>query len=329
MPIAADIATLAPPPHALVAPLAAVTTSWKTIVVRPGDTLWDLAIRHHTTSQALAAKNRLHGDGDLLVVGQKLLVPGVAPTQSPSKAPSKPPTKARSTASGAGSPSGGASSARTHVVAAGETMTGIARRYGVTLTKLLAANRLPDAGRIFVGQRITLPGATSASPAPTKPPTKPPTKSSTKPSPLAAAAAHSAALLAGRSVPSRTTTAAMIRATAMRNGVDPRLALAIGWQESGWNQRSVSYTNAVGVMQIMPISGTWASQLAGRKLDLYDAQDNITSGVLILRSLQRSADSREQAIAAYYQGLSSVRSRGLYSDTKAYVASILKIYARM
>ena len=146
---------------------------------------------------------------------------------------------------------------------------------------------------------------------------------------MTAAVAHSKALLAGRTVPSRTTTAGMIRTTALRHGVDPRLALATGWQESGWSQRAVSYTNAVGVMQIMPISGIWAAQLAGRTLDLYDAQDNITAGVLILRALQRSADTREQAIAAYYQGLSSVRSRGLYTDTKAYVASILNIYARM
>ncbi|MDN5765620.1 MAG: LysM peptidoglycan-binding domain-containing protein [Humibacillus sp.] len=326
MPLAADIATLAPPPHALIAPLAAVSTSWKQIVVRPGDTLWDLSIRYHTTSSALAAKNRLHGGGHLLVVGQKLLVPGTTPSKAHSKAPSKPPkpSKSGSTASGTSGAASSSGSARSHVVVAGETMSGIAQRYGVSLTKLLAANRLPNAGMIFVGQRVTVPGTTSASPARAKP-----SKPSSKPSPQAAAVAHSKALLAGRSTPSRTTTAAMIRATALRNGVDPRLALAIGWQESSWNQRSVSYTNAVGVLQIMPISGTWASQLAGRKLDLYDAQDNITAGVLILRSLQRSADSREQAIAAYYQGLSSVRSRGLYSDTKAYVTSILKIYARM
>ncbi len=325
MPLAADVATLAPAPHALFAPLTAVSGSWKTIVVRPGDTLWDLAIRYRTTPQALVAKNRLRGGGHLLAVGQKLLVPGA----TPSKTPSRPRSKTGSTASGTTSPKTPTGSSRTHVVTAGETMTGIARRYGLSLTKLLAANRLPNAGTIFVGQRIRVPGATSASAAPTKPSAKPTTKPAHKPSPYAAAVAHSKALLAGRSVPSRTTTAAMIRTTALRHGVDPRLALAIGWQESSWNQRAVSYTNAVGVMQIMPISGTWAAQLAGRKLDLYDAQDNITAGVLILRALQRSADTREQAIAAYYQGLSSVRSRGLYTDTKAYVASILKIYARM
>jgi soluble lytic murein transglycosylase-like protein len=121
----------------------------------------------------------------------------------------------------------------------------------------------------------------------------------------------------------------MIRATATRNGVDPKLALAIGWLESGWYQRAVSYTDAVGVMQLMPVSQTWASQLAGRSLDRYDTQDNITGGVLIIRALLASADSREQAIAGYYQGLYSVRTKGMYEDTKRYVASVLATYDRM
>jgi soluble lytic murein transglycosylase-like protein len=108
--------------------------------------------------------------------------------------------------------------------------------------------------------------------------------------------AESKAKLAAREVPSRTETAAMIRKTATRHGVDPKLALAIGWLESGWYQRAVSFTDAVGVMQIMPISQTWASQLAGRSLDRYDARDNITSGVLILRALQASTESRVQAV---------------------------------
>jgi soluble lytic murein transglycosylase-like protein len=91
----------------------------------------------------------------------------------------------------------------------------------------------------------------------------------------------------------------------------------------------VSYTDAVGVMQIMPLSATWASQLAGRTLDRYDTRDNITAGVLILRALQATADDREQAIAGYYQGLRSVRTKGMYEDTKKYVASVLAIYRRL
>ena len=53
----ADVAALALPAHAAVAPVAA--TPWKTVTVRPGDTLWHLAIAHHTTIQAIVEKNRL------------------------------------------------------------------------------------------------------------------------------------------------------------------------------------------------------------------------------------------------------------------------------
>ena len=207
-------------------------------------------------------------------------------------------------------------------------MSGIAQRYHVGLTKLLAANRLRATSYIYVGQRITVPGkAVTRSGRPAAGTTAP--KPRPKPPAHTSPAARSKARLAAMKVPSRADTEALIRATATRHGIDPKLALAIGWIESGWYQRAVSHTNAVGVMQIMPITGTWASQLAGRRLDLYDVRDNITAGVLVLRSLQALADSRDQAIAAYYQGLHSVRTRGLYTDTKGYVASVKAIYARL
>jgi LysM repeat protein len=381
----ADVAALAPPAHAAVAPVA--STPWKTVTVRPGDTLWHLAIAHHTTTSALAEKNRLAGGGAVIHVGQKLLVPTSASSAA------KPGTPTRG-ASATAQPSAGS---LVHVVRSGETMSGIAKRYGVTLTKLLAANKLRNAGLIFVGQRIVIPGTGSSTTpgAPTTPtvpattgagsvhvvrsgetmsgiakrygvtltkllaanklgsasiiyvgqkivipgtgastPTAPSTPTTPPsgyeyPSKRAQAVAESKAKLAAMTVPNRTDTAAAIRATATRHGIDPKLALAIGWLESGWNQRAVSYTDAVGVMQLMPVAQTWASQLAGRSLDRYDTQDNITGGVLIIRSLQASADSREQAIAGYYQGLYSVRTKGMYSDTKRYVANVLAIYDRL
>ena len=112
----------------------------------------------------------------------------------------------------------------------------------------------------------------------------------------------------------------MIIDTASRHGLDPRLALAIAWQESAWSQRQVSVANAIGVMQVIPSSGAWASSLAGRRLDLLDTRDNITAGVVILRSLTRAAATEEQAVAGYYQGLAGVQAHGMYADTKAYVA---------
>jgi soluble lytic murein transglycosylase-like protein len=121
----------------------------------------------------------------------------------------------------------------------------------------------------------------------------------------------------------------MIINTARRHGVDPRLALAVSWQESGWNQRQVSVANAIGAMQVIPSSGEWASQMVGRRLNLLRTQDNITAGVVILRSLTRSAKNLDQAIAGYYQGLYSVQHNGMYADTKRYVAAIKAHRARM
>jgi soluble lytic murein transglycosylase-like protein len=118
-------------------------------------------------------------------------------------------------------------------------------------------------------------------------------------------------------------------ATARRHGVDPRLALAVAWQESGWDQRQVSVANAIGVMQVIPSSGQWASDMVGRRLDLLSTRDNITAGVVILRSLTRSAPTLDQAIAGYYQGLGSVQQNGMYADTKAYTASVKAVLARM
>lgn len=325
----ADAAALPPPAHVLFAPTA---TTWRSITVRPGDTIWDLAIAHRTTPEAITAKNRLPAGGSVIHPGQRLLVPSgakAAPTKQATRPGARPTT-------GPGAKPGTPSvttTRRTHVAVPGDTMSGIAARYGVSLTKLLAANRLPNPTWIQVGQRILLPG----SPRATTP------KSASKPTPTSentfagwtysdatvARASASRARLARADVPSRTQIAAMIRTTATRHGVDPKLALALAWMESGWNQRAVSVANAIGTMQVIPMSGTWASQLAGRRLDLYDAQDNITAGVLILRALQAGADSREQAIAGYYQGLRSVRERGMYPDTKQYVAAILAAYKRM
>ncbi|MER7070760.1 LysM peptidoglycan-binding domain-containing protein [Terrabacter sp. NPDC000476] len=371
-------------------------TPWKTVTVRPGDTLWGLAVANHTSIAALVEKNRLALGGSVIHAGQKLLVPG-RPSATPSRGAAAKPGTSRPAATGG-------TGAVIHVVRAGESMSVIAQRYGVSLTKLLAANKLANASLIYVGQRITVPGATSTTPAtpakPSKPGTKPgttkpgaadsvyvvkagdsmsviaqrfgvsltkllaanklanasriyvgqkivipgtasapkpttpttpttPPGGYTYPSKTAQAVAESKAKLAAMTVPNRTETAALIRATATRNGVDPKLALAIGYLESGWSQRAVSYTNAVGVMQLMPVAETWASQLAGRDLDRFDVKDNVTGGVLILRALQAMADSREQAIAGYYQGIYSVRTKGMYADTKRYVANVLAIYDRM
>jgi len=63
-------------PAETAAPLVATAAAEiKTHTVQPGDTLWDIAIRHGTTVAALVAANNLD-DPNLLAIGQRLVIPG-------------------------------------------------------------------------------------------------------------------------------------------------------------------------------------------------------------------------------------------------------------
>src|SRR5439155_14282985 len=111
------------------------------------------------------------------------------------------------------------------------------------------------------------------------------------------------ATLAERSLPSQAQTRAMITRTAKKIGLDPALALAIGWQESGFQQRVVSPADAVGIMQVVPSTGDYISTyLVHRHLDLLDPADNITAGVALLKALTAAAPV-DKAVAGYYQGI--------------------------
>lgn len=372
MPPVADVPALAATQsHVHTAPGNA--NGWKPVIVQPGDTLWQLAVDHGTTPEALAARNGLSHGGRVLYPGQRLLVPGTGSSTAKPAGPAvrtylvRPgdttgaiaqrhgvslaqllranpgidphvivpgqrlvvtgsgTTPSRSAARAAGAPT------RTHAVRAGQTLTGIAAAYGVSLGRLLGANRDINPDLLVVGQQVTVPGTAKATSAGVSAPATSANTFAgyTYPEATVRAADANRARLARMAVPSRTQTAALIRQIATRHGVDPRLALAIAYNESGWNQRAVSVANAIGTMQVIPMSGDWASQLAGRRLDLLDTADNITAGVVILRALQSAASSREEAIAAYYQGLQSVRTQGTYADTKAYVRTVLALYDRM
>ena len=339
---------------------------WRIVRVRDGDTLSGLAITHRSTAGALITRNRLSGGGDFLAIGDQLWVPRTTPAPKPARAAArfatyvvrsgdtlggiaahyrvnlellcsinkisrtayiqpgqrvKVPARAARAAAKAGSAA--AVTITTRTVRAGDTLSAIALRHRVSQASLLKANGLSLSSILQIGQTLKVVTPVKM------------TNSSntfagrTYSDKIVSAASANRAYLADRSVPSRTQTKAMIASTARRHGLDPRLALAISWQESGWNQRQVSVANAIGAMQVIPSSGVWASELAGRKLNLLHAQDNISAGMVILRSLTRSARSEEEAIAGYYQGLYSVQHHGMYPDTVQYVSSILALKGQM
>jgi LysM repeat protein len=189
-----------------------------------------------------------------------------------------------------------------HTVVAGDTLDGIAQHYHVSPLTLARRNHLPRSLVVVLGTRLAIPQRVTTH----------------------STGAHSA--LDDRPEPTRDEIDSMIRTTSAKWGLDPRLALAISWQESGWNMREVSPVGAVGAMQIMPATGTYLSdEVVHRQLDLGDAQDNITAGVALLSMLTHEASSLPQAVAGYYQGLGSVREHGMYRSTKQYVADVLAL----
>lgn len=52
-----------------------------------------------------------------------------------------------------------------HTVQKGETLYAIARKYDITVDSLMTANGIADAGRLFVGMKLTIPGAQADPPA--------------------------------------------------------------------------------------------------------------------------------------------------------------------
>jgi soluble lytic murein transglycosylase-like protein len=117
---------------------------------------------------------------------------------------------------------------------------------------------------------------------------------------------------------------------AARHQVNPKLVLALSYWESGWDQSRVSETGAVGLMQVQPASAAEAGPaLLDRTVDLDNPYDNADVGVAILRQNLDAYGSTLKALAAYYQGETSLRVYGMFPDTQQYVDGILDLANRM
>jgi LysM repeat protein len=265
-------------------------------VVQPGDTLTAIAGRAGVSVQSLAAANGLDPAG-VLLAGSTLSLSGSA---APAAAPA---------ASASGPAAQGA-----YKVREGDTLGNLATQSGVSIDAMAAMNGLDPNGVLVAGTVLKLP---SGAPAPAGASTPEPTQTVV---PVANPAPTGQQL-----------SAADIQSIASAHGVSPSLAAAIAWQESGFNNSMVSAANARGVMQVMP--GTWdyvqQNLAGGRPLDPNSATDNVHAGVMYLKRLINDAGGDESAaIAGYYQGLSSVQSRGMFDDTKQYVDNVQALRSR-
>jgi N-acetylmuramoyl-L-alanine amidase len=278
---------------------AAPASGSSTYTVKAGDTLSAIAGRTGVSLHTLFSLNNL-GWNSIIYPGQVIKT---SASQAP--APAAPAPQPAAAPAPAPAPAPAAPAAQTYTVKSGDSLWAISSRTGVALGTLYSLNNLSASSIIHPGQVIKLSGA--AAPA--------------APAPAPAAPAPAAPSTSGTE--SVAQIKSMIVATAQSMGVDPALALAFGEQESSFRQNVTSSAGAIGVMQVIRSSGTWASEiLGGRQLNLRNTQDNITAGVTIIRQLVKTSPSMDIAIASYYQGQYSVMSRGMYDDTKVYVNQV-------
>jgi LysM repeat protein len=284
--------------------VTAGSPGWGLYTIKQGDTLSAIAAKYHTTVAKLVQANRLPGNGNLIIAGTSLKVPG------------------------AGGATGSGNGARSHLVVRGDTLSGIAARYGVAQATIARANHLPSSNVVLLGARLVIPRSSSGSAGRSTASSSNTFAGRTYSNAVVGAASHNRWLLSRRNLPSQSQMRDIIAARARANGVDPALALAVSYQESGWNMHVVSVANAVGAMQVIPATTEWISGVVGRRLDPLDPHDNATTGVVLLKILTQTAGSDRQAVAGYYQGLRSVRERGMFPDTRRYVDNVMSLRAR-
>jgi len=147
----------APAPTSPSAPSAPAASAGGTYVVRPGDTLISIAARHRVTVGDLARANGMHTNS-WVYTGQQLKIPGGSSAPAPSM-----PTSPSTPSTPASSPGG------TYVVRPGDSLTGIAVRHGVSVSRLAAVNGLRVNSWVYVGQRLQIPGGSATSPSTTTP----------------------------------------------------------------------------------------------------------------------------------------------------------------
>lgn len=202
-----------------------------------------------------------------------------------------------------------------YVIRPGDTLGAIAQRFGVTVARLAQANGISNVNLILAGQAIVVP-------SPPQPPVA---------APAARVAPASPSLPAGlRTASWRLGLVPYFQAASSEAGVSPALVEAVAWQESGWQERVVSSGGAIGIGQLTPATVAFVNQvLLGTNLDPTVPADNIrmTAWYLAYLLAQTNGDVN-LAVAAYNQGLASVRRFGLFPSTARYVADVMSLAAQ-
>jgi N-acetylmuramoyl-L-alanine amidase len=189
-----------------------------------------------------------------------------------------------------------------YTVKAGDTLSGVASRVGVSLQSLLRANALTMKTVIHPGQVLKVPVDVAAPLSPT------------------------GELPADINTAEKRALVPLFRAAANEAGVSADLLMALAYTESRWSQGARSPDRAVGVGQLLPRTAKYISGSIMREpgLDPSNLRDNLRMTAHYLRYLIKSFPGNgEHALAAYFEGETLVRRSGASRSGLQYARKIL------
>ncbi|WP_162257461.1 LysM peptidoglycan-binding domain-containing protein, partial [Weissella halotolerans] len=117
--------------------MSSAASADSTYTIKRGDTLSSIARQHSVSVQALAAANQL-SNPNMIFAGQQLSLTGNVQNQTKQ-------VSQKQTGS-------------THTIQPGETLSRIAREYGVSVQELVALNHLSNPSMIYAGEELTVKG---------------------------------------------------------------------------------------------------------------------------------------------------------------------------
>ena len=109
------------------------------VTVGYGESIETIARKYGVPASAIRQANGI-SDAGAVKPGQRVVIPRYVSASAPQASP--PPRSAESV----------------HIVGPGESLIGIARKHGVTLTALARANNIQPYAKISIGDRLTIPG---------------------------------------------------------------------------------------------------------------------------------------------------------------------------
>jgi LysM repeat protein len=253
----------------------------------------------------------------------------------------------------------------TYTVRSGDTLSGVAEMYGVTVEVLVDANGIADPDLIRIGEVLTIPGGSpdadsaasqvyvveegdTLSHIAVRFDTSVQALKEANglnsdliivgqelgvpgtPAPPPAPEPPVPAIEIPEKRPNDPALETIFDELAAAEGVDPGVVKALAWLESGWDQGARNPSGATGVMQLMPGTVGWLeTTVFGHELneDL-SAYDNVKAGVRYLRIMQDQTGSPEMALVAYYQGPGITQQGVVYNETRRYVVAVMTVKAR-